>query len=187
MKQFTFERATSPADAVEKAARTPGARFIAGGTNLLDLMKLQIESPAHLIDINAIGLDTVESTQDGGLRIGALVRNADLAAHPRVRKEYGVLSSALVSGASGQLRNRATTGGNLLINVAHQLGSSTGLGAMAALATAAQAGDSGPDAVARGVSTALQGGTLLLAMAATVALVLLASTRAPVHVASGAE
>jgi xanthine dehydrogenase YagS FAD-binding subunit len=114
MKQFTFERATSPADAVDKASRTPGSRFIAGGTNLLDLMKLQIESPAHLIDINAIGLDTVESTQDGGLRIGALVRNADLAAHPRVRKEYGVLSSALVSGASGQLRNRATTGGNLL-------------------------------------------------------------------------
>lgn len=114
MKQFTFERATSPADAVEKATHTPGARFIAGGTNLLDLMKLQIESPAHLIDINAIGLDTVESTQDGGIRIGALVRNADLAAHPRVRNEYGVLSSALVSGASGQLRNRATTGGNLL-------------------------------------------------------------------------
>ncbi|MBD7952990.1 xanthine dehydrogenase family protein subunit M [Stenotrophomonas sp. Sa5BUN4] len=114
MKQFTFERATSPADAVQKATHTPGARFIAGGTNLLDLMKLQIESPTHLIDINAIGLDTVESTQDGGIRIGALVRNADLAAHPRVRNEYGVLSSALVSAASGQLRNRATTGGNLL-------------------------------------------------------------------------
>ncbi|MCD9096453.1 xanthine dehydrogenase family protein subunit M [Luteimonas fraxinea] len=114
MKQFTFERATSPADAVAKATRTPGARFIAGGTNLLDLMKLQIESPSHLIDINGIGLDTVETTDDGGLRIGALVRNADLAAHPRVRSEYGVLSLALVSGASGQLRNKATTGGNLL-------------------------------------------------------------------------
>jgi xanthine dehydrogenase YagS FAD-binding subunit len=114
MKSFTYERAASPAEAAAAAARTPGARFIAGGTNLLDLMKLQIETPAHLIDINALGLDRIEPTADGGLRAGALVRNADLAAHERVRRDYGVLSRALVAGASGQLRNQATTAGNLL-------------------------------------------------------------------------
>ena len=114
MRQFTYERATSPADAMRKIAATKGARFIAGGTNLLDLMKLWIETPTHLVDINGIGLDAIERTADGGLWIGALVRNADLAAHPVVRREYAVLSLALLAGASGQLRNRATTGGNLL-------------------------------------------------------------------------
>ncbi|TWB59443.1 FAD binding domain-containing protein [Nitrospirillum viridazoti] len=114
MKPFTYERATSPADAAAKAASIPGARFIAGGTNLLDLMKLQIETPAHLIDVNGLGLDKIEETPDGGLRVGALVRNTDLAADMRVRRHYGVLSRALVAGASGQLRNVATTAGNLL-------------------------------------------------------------------------
>jgi len=114
MKAFTFERAESPAQAAAAAARHPGARFIAGGTNLLDLMKLQIETPAHLIDINGLGLDRIEATKEGGLRIGALVRNTDLAADERVRRDYGVLSRALVAGASGQLRNMATTAGNLL-------------------------------------------------------------------------
>ncbi|MEA1648162.1 xanthine dehydrogenase family protein subunit M [Nitrospirillum sp. BR 11164] len=114
MRPFTYERATSPADAAAKAASIPGARFIAGGTNLLDLMKLQIETPAHLIDVNGLGLDKIEDTPDGGLRVGALVRNTDLAADMRVRQHYGVLSRALVAGASGQLRNVATTAGNLL-------------------------------------------------------------------------
>ncbi|MDE5455666.1 xanthine dehydrogenase family protein subunit M [Bradyrhizobium sp. CSA112] len=114
MKSFTYERARSPAEAAATAARTEGARFIAGGTNLLDLMKLEIETPAHLIDVNGLSLDKIESTPEGGLRIGALVRNTDLAADPRVRRDYGVLSRALVAGASGQLRNKATTAGNLL-------------------------------------------------------------------------
>lgn len=114
MRAFTYERASSPAQAAEKAARTPGARFIAGGTNLLDLMKLEIETPTHLIDVNGLDLDRIEDVDDGGLRIGALVRNTDLAAHPRVRRDYAVLVRALLSGASGQLRNRATTAGNLL-------------------------------------------------------------------------
>ncbi len=114
MKPFSYERVTSPAEAVEAAAARPGARFIAGGTNLLDLMKLGIEAPAHLIDVNRLGLDTIEATAEGGLRIGALVRNADLAADMRVRRDYAVLARALVSGASGQLRNKATTAGNLM-------------------------------------------------------------------------
>ena len=114
MKAFSYERAASPADAIAAAARTKGARFIAGGTNLLDLMKLEIETPAHLIDVNRLGLDKIDKTDQGGLRIGALVRNTDLAADPRVRRDYAVLSRALLAGASGQLRNRATTAGNLL-------------------------------------------------------------------------
>ena len=114
MKPFTYERAQSPADAVAAAARIQGARFIAGGTNLLDLMKLQIEAPAHLIDVNGLALDKIEITPEGGLRIGALVRNTDLAADPRVRRDYGLLARALLAGASGQLRNKATTAGNLL-------------------------------------------------------------------------
>jgi xanthine dehydrogenase YagS FAD-binding subunit len=114
MKSFTYERAKSPADAAAAVARTEGAKFIAGGTNLLDLMKLEIEKPAHLIDVNRLALDAVETTPDGGLRIGAVVRNTDLAADPRVRRDYGVLSRALLAGASGQLRNMATTAGNLL-------------------------------------------------------------------------
>jgi len=90
------------------------ARFIAGGTNLLDLMKLQVETPAKLVDISRLDLAEIEEIDDGGLRIGALVPNADLAAEPRVRERYPVLSRALLAGASGQLRNKATTGGNLL-------------------------------------------------------------------------
>src|SRR6267154_2202285 len=86
----------------------------AGGTNLLDLMKNEIETPMHLIDVNGLALDKIETTPDGGLRIGALVRNTDLAADPRVRRDYGLLSRVLLAGASGQLRNRATTAGNLL-------------------------------------------------------------------------
>jgi xanthine dehydrogenase YagS FAD-binding subunit len=114
MKPFTYERARTPAQAAAAVAAKPGSKFIAGGTNLLDLMKLQIEQPTHLVDVGGIGLDRIEATADGGLRIGALVRNADLATDARVRKDYGVLSRALVAGASGQLRNMATTAGNLL-------------------------------------------------------------------------
>ncbi|HEX7889295.1 MAG TPA: xanthine dehydrogenase family protein subunit M [Ramlibacter sp.] len=114
MKPFSYERALSPAQAAAAVAARPGARFLAGGTNLLDLMKLQIETPTHLVDVNGLALDKIEATADGGLRIGALVRNADLAADARVRRDYGVLSRALVAGASGQLRNMATTAGNLL-------------------------------------------------------------------------
>ncbi|WP_375458589.1 FAD binding domain-containing protein [uncultured Enterovirga sp.] len=114
MNRFTYERPGSPAEAARAAAARSGAKFIAGGTNLLDLMKLGIETPAHLIDVNRIGLDAIEPMPDGGLRIGALVRNADLAADARVRRDYAVLSRALLAGASGQLRNKATTAGNLL-------------------------------------------------------------------------
>jgi xanthine dehydrogenase YagS FAD-binding subunit len=114
MKPFTYERARTPAEAAAAAARIPGAKFIAGGTNLLDLMKLQIETPTHLIDVNELALNKIEPTAEGGLRIGAGVRNTDLAAHPVVRRDYGVLARSLLAGASGQLRNQATTAGNLL-------------------------------------------------------------------------
>jgi xanthine dehydrogenase YagS FAD-binding subunit len=114
MRPFTYVRAQSPAEAAAQAAQTEGAKFIAGGTNLLDLMKLEIETPMHLIDVNDLALDRIEATPEGGLRIGALVRNTDLAADARVRKDYGLLSRALLAGASGQLRNAATTAGNLL-------------------------------------------------------------------------
>lgn len=114
MKVFTYQRAQTPAEAATAAMRTPGAKFIAGGTNLLDLMKLEIETPAHLIDVNGLALDKIEQLPDGGLRIGALVRNTDLAADARVRGDYGVLARALLAGASAQLRNKATTAGNLL-------------------------------------------------------------------------
>lgn len=108
MKAFDYARAATPADAIGT-----DARIIAGGTNLLDLMKLQVETPARLIDINHVGLDQVERDGDG-LRIGALVRNSDLAAHPAVRQDWPLLSRAILAGASPQLRNRATTGGNLM-------------------------------------------------------------------------
>ncbi|UZE09577.1 FAD binding domain-containing protein [Pseudomonas sp. B21-053] len=114
MRPFTYSRAKSPAEAAALAAQIDGSRFIAGGTNLLDLMKLDIETPAHLIDVNGLALDQIQATDQGGLRIGALVRNTDLAADPRIRKDYAVLSRALLAGASGQLRNVATTAGNLL-------------------------------------------------------------------------
>jgi xanthine dehydrogenase YagS FAD-binding subunit len=114
MRSFSYERARTPAEAAATATRRPGAKFIAGGTNLLDLMKFEIEAPTHLIDVNGLALDKIEPTSEGGLRIGALVRNTDLAADARVRRDYGVLSRALLAGASGQLRNKATTAGNLL-------------------------------------------------------------------------
>jgi len=113
MKAFTYQRADSTAHAAAAAIK-PGAKIIAGGTNLLDLMKLQVETPSQLVDINRLPLDKIEETPDGGLRVGALVRNSDLAADSRVRQRYGVLSRALLAGASAQLRNKATTGGNLL-------------------------------------------------------------------------
>jgi xanthine dehydrogenase YagS FAD-binding subunit len=114
MRAFTYERADTVADAARAVADQPGAKFIAGGTNLLDLMKLEVETPTHLVDVNRLPLAAIEDMSDGGLRIGALVRNSDLAADPRVRERYAVLSRALLSGASGQLRNKATTAGNLL-------------------------------------------------------------------------
>ncbi|KQT04681.1 MULTISPECIES: FAD binding domain-containing protein [unclassified Rhizobium] len=114
MRAFFYEKAATVEAAAKAAARNPEAKFIAGGTNLLDLMKLEIERPSHLIDVNGLGFDTVEKTAEGGIRIGALVRNTDLAADEMVRRDYGLLSRALVAGASGQLRNKATTAGNLL-------------------------------------------------------------------------
>jgi xanthine dehydrogenase YagS FAD-binding subunit len=114
MKAFTYERAASAEAAAQIAASNLHAKFIAGGTNLLDLMKLQIETPTHLIDVNGLELNKIEPTAEGGLRVGAMVRNTDLAAHEIVRRDYPLLARALLSGASGQLRNRATTGGNLL-------------------------------------------------------------------------
>ncbi|MDW9766604.1 xanthine dehydrogenase family protein subunit M [Sinorhizobium meliloti] len=114
MRAFSYERVSSIEAAARAAAATDGAKFIAGGTNLLDLMKLEIETPTHLVDVNGLGLDRIEATREGGLRIGALVRNTDLAADERVRRDYVLLSRALLAGASGQLRNRATTAGNLL-------------------------------------------------------------------------
>jgi xanthine dehydrogenase YagS FAD-binding subunit len=114
MKSFTYERVNSPAEAAAAAARTPGSKYLAGGTNLLDLMKLQIEAPSHLIDIGRLKLDKIEKTPEGGLRIGAMVKNTDLAADIQVRRDYAILSRALLAGASGQIRNKATTSGNLL-------------------------------------------------------------------------
>ena len=114
MRAFTYQRAKGPMEAARAVAQQPGAKFIAGGTNLLDLMKLEVETPTHLVDVQDLGLDEIEPTPDGGLRIGALVTNTRLASDLRVRRDYGVLSRAIVAGASGQLRNKATTAGNLL-------------------------------------------------------------------------
>lgn len=113
MRLFQYERAASP-EAAASQANAQQTKFIAGGTNLLDLMKLQIETPERLVDISRLPLDTVEQRDDGGLTIGALVPNSDLAADKRVTEGYEVLSRALLAGASGQLRNKASTGGNLL-------------------------------------------------------------------------
>jgi xanthine dehydrogenase YagS FAD-binding subunit len=113
MEPFTYTRSADAGQAISTATNQD-ARFVAGGTTLLDLMKLDVERPAQLIDINRIGLDTIEKLPNGALRIGALVRNSDLAHHPIVLSGYSVLSQALLSGASAQLRNMATTGGNLL-------------------------------------------------------------------------
>lgn len=120
MRTFEFIRPKDPAEAIAIAAQAETAqqganiRFLAGGTTLLDLMKLNVETPVRIIDINRLALDTIEATPEGGLKIGATVRNSDLAYHPRVRQDYPVLSQALHSGASTQLRNMATTAGNLL-------------------------------------------------------------------------
>jgi len=113
MKPFHYERATSVASACASATE-PTTKFIAGGTNLLDLMKEDVERPTRLIDISRLPLKTVEETADGGLRIGALVPNSDLAYHPLVAKRYPLIASAILAGASAQLRNMASTGGNLL-------------------------------------------------------------------------
>lgn len=113
MRPFDYARAGATDEATAAAAH-PGAAFIAGGTNLLDLMKLEVMAPERLVDITRLGLGGVEETAEGGLRVGSLVTNADLAAHEAVRRRYPVLARALLAGATGQLRNKATTGGNLL-------------------------------------------------------------------------
>ncbi len=113
MQSFEFRRAEDALSAIAAGGKS-GTRFVAGGTTLLDLMKLNVERPGHVIDINRLPLDKVEPLADGGLKIGATMRNSDLANHPIVRRDYAVLSQALLAGASGQLRNMATTGGNLL-------------------------------------------------------------------------
>jgi xanthine dehydrogenase YagS FAD-binding subunit len=114
MINFQYARANDLADAVRRIAADPTAKFIAGGTNLVDLMKMDVERPSRLIDISRLPLKTVEETADGGLRIGALVPNSDLAYHPLVEQRYPLLGSAILAGASQQLRNMASTGGNLL-------------------------------------------------------------------------
>ncbi len=114
MRAFTYARAKTPAEAAAEVTRTRGAKFIAGGTNLLDLMKLEIETPTHLVDVQDLKLDQIDDSDDGGLRIGALVTNTALSSDKRVRRDYGLLTRAIVAGASGQLRNKATTAGNLL-------------------------------------------------------------------------
>ena len=114
MKLFDYAKADSAEAAVREGAERD-TKFIAGGTNLLDLMKLQVETPARLVDISRLPLNEVEEIDGGGVRIGALVPNADLAADPIIRERYAVLSRALLAGASGQLRNKASTGGNLLL------------------------------------------------------------------------
>jgi xanthine dehydrogenase YagS FAD-binding subunit len=113
MKPFTYERPSEIASACASAAQ-PAARFIAGGTNLVDLMKLQIETPAQLVDITRLPLDRIEETAESGLRIGALVSNSATAVDMRIRRRYPMLAQAILAGASTQLRNKATTGGNLL-------------------------------------------------------------------------
>ena len=114
MKAFDYHVATSPADAVATLSGHPGAAFLAGGTNLIDHMKLGVAAPDLLVDVGRLDLTEVEATDDGGVRIGTNVRNSELAAHPLIRSRYPMLARALLSGASGQLRNAATTGGNLL-------------------------------------------------------------------------
>jgi xanthine dehydrogenase YagS FAD-binding subunit len=114
MINFEFARASDIADAVRRITADPKAKFIAGGTNLVDLMKVDVEQPSRLIDISRLPLRAVEETAEGGLRIGALVPNSDLAYHPLVEKRYPLLASAILAGASQQLRNMASTGGNLL-------------------------------------------------------------------------
>ncbi len=114
MQPFTYQRPATPDAAVAAHGGQRDARYIAGGTNLLDLMKLQIETPARLVDISRLPLAGIEDTAGGGLRIGAMTDNTTLAAHPAVRRRYPVLAEAIMAGASGQLRNKATAGGNFM-------------------------------------------------------------------------
>jgi xanthine dehydrogenase YagS FAD-binding subunit len=114
MRPFTYERAADAKAAVKAAVETPNAKFLGGGTNLLDLMKLEIETPTHLIDVGRLPMAGIEETAEGGLRIGAMATNSHVAADAKVRSRYPVLTQAIVSGGSGQLRNKATTAGNLL-------------------------------------------------------------------------
>ncbi|MEV7107394.1 FAD binding domain-containing protein [Streptomyces atroolivaceus] len=114
MKEFGYERAADVSGALALLDGDPDARFLGGGTNLVDLMKTGVERPGRLVDVRELPLDRIEATEDGGLRIGATVTNSDLAAHPDVRRSYPALSQAVLAGASGQLRNMATVGGNLL-------------------------------------------------------------------------
>lgn len=114
MRKFSYYRAHEVSEAVGEIAGNKEAKFIAGGTNLLDLMKIDVMHPSHLVDITRLALDTIEKTEDGGLRLGALVTNADTAYHPEIEKRYPLLSHAILAGASPQLRNKATNGGNLL-------------------------------------------------------------------------
>src|SRR4029453_8215757 len=114
MINFEYARASDVADAIRQITAEPAAKFIAGGTNLVDLMKYDVERPVRLIDITHLPLNNVEETENGGLRIGALVANSDLAYHPLIEKRYPLLSSAILAGASQQLRNMASTGGNLM-------------------------------------------------------------------------
>jgi xanthine dehydrogenase YagS FAD-binding subunit len=114
VRSFTYERVTDPRTACAAAATHPGSKFICGGTNLIDLMRLEIERPAHLVDVSRLPLAAIEELPEGQLRIGASARNSDVAANPIVRSRYPVLAEALLAGASGQLRNKASVGGNLL-------------------------------------------------------------------------
>jgi xanthine dehydrogenase YagS FAD-binding subunit len=114
MNSFQYARPASIAEAVRQISANPAAKFLAGGTNLIDLMKVEVERPAALIDVSRLPMENVKETDDGGLHIGALVRNSDLAYHPLVAQRYPLLSSALLAGASAQLRNMASVGGNLL-------------------------------------------------------------------------
>jgi xanthine dehydrogenase YagS FAD-binding subunit len=114
MREFGYERPTQPTDALAILGRTPGARYLGGGTNLVDLMKLGVETPSVLVDVTALPYDVIEEAPGGGLRVGSCVRNSDLAANLAVRRRYPVLAHAVLAGASGQLRNMATVGGNLL-------------------------------------------------------------------------
>ncbi|MFJ7899992.1 FAD binding domain-containing protein [Streptomyces sp. NPDC096198] len=114
MREFDYRRASDVAGAVALLDADPDARFLAGGTNLVDLMKTGVERPSRLVDVRELPLDRIEPTEDGGLRIGATVTNSDLAAHPAIREHYPALAQAVLAGASGQLRNMATVGGNLL-------------------------------------------------------------------------
>ena len=114
MREFGYERPTRPTDALAVLAGTPGARYLGGGTNLVDLMKLGVETPGVLVDVTALPYDVIEDGPGGGLRVGSGVRNSDLAANLAVRRRYPVLAQAVLAGASAQLRNMATIGGNLL-------------------------------------------------------------------------